>query len=122
MRRNPPGSKRLRGGAGRSPGKRRSLSGQAHKRPQPVSLHHVNELSLGAMLPGDIILVTESASLKRVVESMFFALLACPACGTVGLITSAQYSGNSPATCASDRCSCRFRIDSKSRLTFLPVD
>ena len=122
MRRNRRGPKNLQGRAGRSPGKWRSRSGQAPRRPQPVSLRYVDELSLGAMLPGDIILVTESASLKRALESMFFALLACPACGTVGLITSAQYSGNSPMMCASDRCSCRFRIDSRSRLTFLPVD
>ncbi len=91
------------------------------ERPQPVNLHQVDETSLGKMLPGDIILVTESDSLKHAVAAMFYALLACPVCGAVGLITSGQYAGDSPVTCAADLCSCRFRIDDKNRLTFLPV-
>ena len=63
-----------------------------------------------------------AARLRHAVESVFFALLACPVCGTLGLITAAQYFGNLPVTCASDLCSCRFRIREQSRMSYLPVE
>jgi hypothetical protein len=74
------------------------------------------------MDPADIILLEEADSLRAAVESVFFAVLACPACGTLGLITLSQYLGTDPVICRSNRCSCRFRIDNKSRLIYLPVN
>ena len=85
-------------------------------------LHHVDEFALGTMDPGDIILLAEAESLRSAVESIFFAILACPMCGTLGLITSSQYFGAEPVICGSKLCSCRFRIDNKTRLVYLPVD
>jgi hypothetical protein len=74
------------------------------------------------MAPGDVIFLDETESLKTAVESIFFAVLACPACGALGLITSAQYVGAAPVTCVSNQCSCRFRIDDGSRVVYLPVN
>jgi hypothetical protein len=87
-----------------------------------VRLHHVDELTLGTMRPADIILLSEAQSLRSAVESVFFAILACPVCGTLGLITASQYSGREPVICGSKHCACSFRIDSKTRLVYLPVN
>ena len=99
-----------------SPGARTGDDGAAAR------LRHVDEYSLGTMHPGDIILMAEAKTLRHAVESVFFALLACPVCGTLGLITAAQYFGNLPVTCASELCSCRFRIREQSRMSYLPVE
>jgi len=88
----------------------------------PATLHHVDEVVLGSMDPGDIILLAETESLRSAVDSIFFAVLACPACGTLGLITSAQYFGAAPVTCGSNLCSCRFRIRDTSRFIYLPLN
>jgi hypothetical protein len=77
---------------------------------------------MGSMVPGDVIFLGEAESLRSAVESIFFAVLACPACGALGLITSAQYGGLMPVACGSSQCSCRFRIDEEGRFVFLPVN
>jgi len=74
------------------------------------------------MAPGDFVFLGEAESLRSAVESIFFAVLACPACGALGLITSAQYGGLAPVTCGSNQCSCRFRIDEGGRFVYLPVN
>jgi hypothetical protein len=71
---------------------------------------------------GDIILLSEADSLRAAIEKVFFAVLACPACGTLGCITAAQYFGAAPIICGSDQCSCRFRIDGKNHFVYLPVN
>ena len=87
-----------------------------------MSLHPVDETTLPAMHPGDVILLAESDSLRAVMEEVFYAVLACPACGTLGCITAAQYRGTAPVICGSENCSCRFRIDSKRNFVYFPVN
>ncbi len=86
------------------------------------SLHHVFEDSVSGLSPGDIIVLDGSECLRSQVESDFFAVLACPQCGTLDLITPSQYFGGVPVICGSNLCSCRFRIDDESRLVYLPVN
>jgi hypothetical protein len=90
--------------------------------PQTGDLRLVDEHGLAAMKPGDLVLLAETESLRTAVESIFFAVLACPACGTLGLITSAQYYGNAAVTCGSRVCSCRFRIAQCRSFVFLPAN
>jgi len=87
-----------------------------------ADLRHVDEITLTAMHPGDLILLAEAESLRAAMEAVFFAVLACPACGTLGCITAEQYRGAAPVICGSDYCSCRFRIDSKRHFVYLPVN
>lgn len=87
----------------------------------PLNLHVADEDSLGKMLPGDILLLPASNSLRDTIDPVFFAALACPACGALGLITSRQYFGAVPVICVSKVCSCRFRIADQSRLVYLPA-
>lgn len=88
----------------------------------PDSLHHIFDDSLKHLAAGDIILLHESPTLKSEVESDFFAVLACPRCGILDLLTSSQYFGATPVICGSNSCSCSFRIEDESRIVYLPVN
>lgn len=74
------------------------------------------------MRPGDIFLLEQSAAFNNVIEPAFLAVLACPLCGALFLLTSPQYFGVTAVICQSRFCSCRFRIDNQSRLIYLPVN
>lgn len=87
-----------------------------------TTLRRRDEQWLKKMRPGDIFVLPEAETSTPTVESEFFAVLACPVCGTPGLITAPQYFGTVPVTCASNRCSCRFQIDEQSRFVYLPMN
>ncbi|HEV2351543.1 MAG TPA: hypothetical protein VG028_17060 [Terriglobia bacterium] len=89
--------------------------------PRPTRLNTVSEDALLDMRAGDLIFLDESAVLRPMVESVFFAVLSCPCCGILGLIMLPQYLGNQPVICGADDCSCRFRILEKARIEFLPA-
>ncbi len=74
------------------------------------------------MAPGDVIFLEEAAMLRGVLESLFFAVLACPVCGTPGMVSAAQCRGLVPVTCGAGKCSCRFRIDADGSLVYLLVN
>jgi hypothetical protein len=102
--------------------------GEAHtqfpkmgKIPLPAELHSISDQMLLAMHPGDIVFLDDSQSLRPLVESVFFAVLSCPGCGTLGLITIPQFYGLALVTCGSDSCSCQFRIVDKSLFHYLPA-
>ncbi len=87
----------------------------------PTHMNPVSDESLQAMHPGDVIILDDYDSLRPLVESVFFAVLSCPGCGTLGLITIRQYCGLALVICGSDFCSCQFRIVEKSRFQYLPA-
>jgi len=87
--------------------------------PAPETLHHVDENALSAMQPGDILMLDRVASLRAQVESDFLAVLACPQCGQLSLITPPQYFGTIPVLCGSAACSCRLRIEERRRFVYL---
>jgi len=87
--------------------------------PAPETLHHVDEDALSAMQPGDILMLDRVPSLRKQVESNFLAVLACPQCGQLSLITPPQYFGNIPVLCGSSACSCRLRIEDRNRFVYL---
>jgi hypothetical protein len=74
------------------------------------------------MQPADVVTLEGSERLRRSVDPAFFAVLACPKCGTLGLITFQQYFGYFPVICGSRLCPCRFRIADESQLVYLPVN
>ena len=90
--------------------------------PPPASLHHVFDDSPNDLTPGDIIVLDHSEILRAQVESDFFAVLACPRCGSLDLLTPAQYFGVASVTCGADSCSCSFRIEGESHIDYLPVN
>ncbi len=85
----------------------------------PTNLSPVGQDALSKMRPGDIFLLATAGSLRRAIEPVFFAVIACPSCGTRSLITSPQYFGSIPIVCSSQLCSCRFRIENRDCLVYL---
>lgn len=88
----------------------------------PVQLRYMNENAVGEMDPGDIILLEDTSALRAKVDSGFYAILACPQCGHLDLITQAQYAGTASVLCAQQDCSCHFKIHEKNRLAYLPLN
>ncbi|HEX9119690.1 MAG TPA: hypothetical protein VF840_04055 [Terriglobales bacterium] len=67
----------------------------------------LNEWIPEQMGPGAMF-VLENAGEVGEADDPYWAVLACPACGTLGLITRRQIAGLIPIICGSDRCSAQF--------------
>lgn len=61
------------------------------------------------MEPGTIF-VLENAGEVGQEEDPYWAVLSCPDCGTLGLITRRQIAGLIPVICGSNQCSAQFSI------------
>ncbi len=73
-------------------------------------LNIVSEWIPEYMEPGTIF-VLENAGEVGEKEDPYWAVLSCPSCGTLGLITRKQISGILPVICGSDKCSAQFFIN-----------
>jgi hypothetical protein len=62
------------------------------------------------MGPGTLF-VLENAGDVGEKEDPYWAVLSCPSCGTLGLITRRQISGLLPVICGSGDCSAQFFIN-----------
>lgn len=87
----------------------------------PTALCHVDESSISAMVPGDIFLIEKLKSAGLSTEPAFHAILACPLCGSQGLVSAAQYFGFETVICSARACSGLFKIIDGERLVYLPV-
>jgi hypothetical protein len=58
------------------------------------------------MQPGTMFML-EQGNLGKV-ENPFWAVLACPSCGCLGLITRSQHAGLEAMICGSDTCSAEY--------------
>lgn len=96
--------------------------GEASPAERVGCIEHVAEDSMNRMNPGDILLIEGAESLRDLVDPAFYAILACPLCGKLDLITQAQYSGTDSVMCDYDDCSCQFRIGEWHDLIYLPVN
>jgi hypothetical protein len=59
------------------------------------------------MSPGTLF-VLENAGEMGQQDDPYWAVLACPECGTLGLVTRRQINGILPVMCGSDHCSAQF--------------
>ena len=118
MRRKPPPQKSNRRRPAGSQSVQAAPKNRKHKS-QPTNLSPVGQEALSKMQPGDIFLLATAESLRKAIEPVFFAVIACPACGTRSLITSPHYFGSIPIVCSSQLCSCRFRIENQDRFVYL---
>ena len=62
------------------------------------------------MSPGTIF-VLENAGKVGETADPYWAVLSCPNCGTLGLITRKQIAGLLPVICGSDHCAAQFFIN-----------
>jgi hypothetical protein len=67
----------------------------------------LNEWIPEQMHPGALFLL-ENAGEMGDAEDPFWAVLACPSCGTLGLVTRRQVAGVLPVICGSNQCSAYF--------------
>ncbi|MGB9106296.1 MAG: hypothetical protein WCC59_16185 [Terriglobales bacterium] len=70
----------------------------------------LNEWIPEQMGPGAMF-VLENAGEVGEAEDPYWAVLACPDCGTLGLITRRQIAGLIPIICGSDKCSAQFFLN-----------
>jgi hypothetical protein len=61
------------------------------------------------MEPGSLF-VLENAGEVGEKDDPYWAVLSCPSCGTLGLITRKQTAGLIPVICGSDQCPAQFFI------------
>jgi hypothetical protein len=72
-------------------------------------LDFLNEWIPEQMLPGTLF-VLENAGEVGEKEDPYWAVLSCPTCGTLGLVTRKQVAGLLAVICGSDKCSAQFFI------------
>jgi len=65
------------------------------------------------MDPGTIFVLENQARLG-VEQNPYIAVMSCPRCGTMGLITRHQLCGGEPMICGGDFCSAEYRLDGES--------
>ncbi len=61
------------------------------------------------MEPGTVFILENAGEVGNQ-EDPYWAVLACPQCGSLGLITRRQIGGLIPVICGSDKCSAQFVI------------
>ena len=62
------------------------------------------------MEPGTIFVLDNAGEVGEK-EDPYWAVLSCPSCGTLGLITRKQIAGLLPVICGSELCSAQFFIN-----------
>ena len=72
-----------------------------------AELNILNEWIPEQMQPGTLF-VLENAGEEGQGEDPYWAVLACPSCGTLGLVTRREVVGLVPVICGSDQCSAQF--------------
>ena len=74
-----------------------------------AELNILNEWIPEQMQPGTLFLL-ENAGEAGDKDDPYWGVLACPDCGTLGLITRRQLAGLVPIICGSDQCSAQYFI------------
>jgi hypothetical protein len=85
-----------------------------------TELDILNEWIPEQMLPGTLFLLEHAAVTGEDAEDAYCAVLACPCCGTLGLITRRQMSGALPVICGSNLCSAQFFLRNQHVLVCEP--
>jgi hypothetical protein len=75
-----------------------------------AEINFLNEWIPEQMGPGTIF-VLENAGETGDKDDPFWAVLSCPSCATLGLITRKQIAGLIPVMCGAETCSAQFFIE-----------
>jgi hypothetical protein len=62
------------------------------------------------MDPGTVFVLENQAKLGHA-QNPFVAVMSCPRCGTIGLITRRQLTGGEAMICGGDLCSAEYQLD-----------
>jgi len=72
-----------------------------------------------SMDPGTIFLLENQVKVNES-EKPYVAVMSCPRCGAMGLITKRQLVGMDPMICGSDSCSAEYQLDGERILFRAP--
>jgi hypothetical protein len=72
------------------------------------------------MQPGTIFMLEKAGELGKV-ENPFWAVLACPSCGSLGLITRQQCAGLEAMICGAETCSSEYFLED-GKIRFRPAN
>lgn len=84
-----------------------------------ADLQYLEEWIPERMDPGTIFVLENQAKLGQA-QNPFVAVMSCPRCGTLGLITRRQLLGYETMICGSDACSAEYQLDGE-RICFRPM-
>ncbi len=74
-----------------------------------AEINFLNEWIPEQMGPGTIFILENAGEIGEESDP-YWAVLSCPSCATLGLITRKQIAGLIPVICGSDKCSAQFHI------------
>ena len=74
-----------------------------------AEISFLNEWIPEQMGPGTVFVLENAGEIGEAADP-YWAVLSCPTCGTLGLITRKQIAGLIPVMCGSDGCSAQFHI------------
>jgi len=72
------------------------------------------------MQPGTLFVLEQAGDLGKA-ENPYWAVLSCPACGSLGLITRHQCAGLESMICGSDNCSAEYFLED-GRIRYRPAN
>jgi hypothetical protein len=75
-----------------------------------AEISFLNEWIPEQMGPGTVFVLENAGEIGEAADP-YWAVLACPSCGTLGLITRKQIAGLIPVMCGSETCSAQFHIN-----------
>jgi hypothetical protein len=65
------------------------------------------------MDPGTVFVLANQSNFGHA-QNPFVAVMSCPRCATIGLITRRQLCGGEPMICGGDVCSAEYRLDGET--------
>jgi hypothetical protein len=78
-----------------------------------ANLQFLEERIPERMDPGTIFVLENQAKLGHA-QNPFVAVMSCPRCGTIGLITRGQLCGGEAMICGGEVCSAEYRLDGET--------
>jgi hypothetical protein len=72
------------------------------------------------MEPGTLFVLEQAGELGKA-ENPYWAVLACPSCGTLGLITRQQCAGLESMICGSESCSAEYFLEDE-KIRYRPAN
>ena len=79
----------------------------------PAELQFLEEWIPDKMDPGTIFVLENQTKLGHQ-QNPFVAVMSCPRCGTMGLITKLQLCAGATMICGGDFCSAEYRLDGEN--------
>jgi hypothetical protein len=79
----------------------------------PADLQLLEEWIPERMDPGTVFVLENQAKLGQAQEP-YVAVISCPRCGTMGLITRRQLWGREAMICGADSCSAEYRLEGEN--------